>query len=155
MPLCTLGYMCLFKLECFIFSECMLRSGIAVYPRDFSNSFHLFFFSLCYSDWLIFIILYSRSFIHSSVSLSFLFMSLLIVCFYFSYQSLYFWLGLFFILSSFLSKCHCLYQLLSLIQLTFVLPVFLNSLSGKIFTCVIIFFRCCLTLSIETSFSTF
>ena len=33
------------------------------------------FFSLCYSDQLIFIILYSRSFIHSSVSLSFLFMS--------------------------------------------------------------------------------
>ena len=38
-------------------------------------AFLYFFFPFCYSDWVISIILYSRLFIHSSVSLSFLFIS--------------------------------------------------------------------------------
>lgn len=112
-------------------------------------------FSLCYSYWMIFIVLYSRSFIHSSVSLNFLFMSSINSVFLFQLSKSSFLTGSFFILSSFLLKFHCLDQLLSLIQLTFVVPVFLHSLSGKILTCFLIFFRCCLTLSIETSFSTF
>lgn len=94
-------------------------------------------FFLCWSYWVISIILSSRSPIYSSVSLSLL---LIPYSVFFSFQLLY----SLFLTSSFLyflvpfKKSHC-FLFFCLIQLIFLFTNALNSLSGKLFISVSLF----------------